>query len=252
MLVVVLLCTVGLTAPWWTLEEESDTKLSIEVSLWTRYARMEAVTTGEALDCDKMCDVTNLGSSMVRETKDKWLTTCRDATDELASTCSQLWLIRVCALVSWCFALLYSATAVLAFCGSGRPAAFRCPAVCSTFLSLGCVVVLAIALVIAGTIAITVTPPTPGSEIRVTAIPIKSIEMNGIGFICTLLSIFVSVLGLGFACLNQSVMDHLHTHWEFENGRPMADGNRSEAPKHASIKPPSIKLNTWTTQPCGP
>jgi len=249
MFVVAILCTVGLAAPWWTLNEEADSTLLIEVSLWTRYARMEAVTTSEALDCETSCDITNLGSSTVRETRDPWLTTCRDAQDDLASTCSSLWVIRVCLLVSWSFALLYSAVALLAFFGSGRPGAFRFPASCSILLSLGCLAALPIALIISGGLGITVTPPTPGSELRATSIPVKSVDMNGAGFVCTLISLFVSMLGLGFACLNQSVMDHLHKRWEFESGRPMADANRGVAPVHASVKPPPLKLNTWTLEP---
>lgn len=254
MVVVMILCMVGIAAPWWTLEEETDTKLLIEVSLWTRYARMETVSTGASLDCETMCDITNVGSTTVREVKEHWLTICKDkdVTDDVSSACSPLWTTRVCALVALCFALFYSVVSVLAFCGSGKPAACRFPPAFPILFSLGCILALPIALIVAGSIDIKIEPPTPGSGIRDRAIPMKSIDMNGPGFICTLISIFVSVVGLGFACLNQSVMDHLHSHWEFENGRPMADGTLAEAPIHGELKPPTKKLNAWTTEPGGP
>jgi hypothetical protein len=248
MSVVVALCVVGLAAPWWTLEENTDVKLLIEVSLWTRYARSESVSDAATLDCDTMCDMNNVGSSMIREIKDKWSTYCRDATDELASTCSQLWVLRVCLLVAWGFSLLYTATSMLNYCGAGKPAACRCPPGIAILLAIGCLPALAIALVAAGSLAIEVEPPTPGSEVRVTAVPMKSIDMNGIGFKCILVAIFVSVLGLLLACMNEKVVENLQKHLEFENGRPIAD-EVDHIPHHHTVeKPPSTKLNNWTTQ----
>jgi hypothetical protein len=245
MLAVVGLCSSGLAAPWWTDSTETPVHKSlVEVSLWTRYTRMEFSQNAASLDCTSQCDITMKGAKTVREFKDKWTSVCREAKEDMVDKCNKLWAVRVLLLCAWFCAIMYVFSAFLAFLGAGNPASCRPPASALILLSICYLLTSIVALGIAGNIDVTLKAVTPGTVPR-DEVGTSSVSLNGTGFTCALVALFVSLVGIAIAFLNQTVMDSMHKFWEFENGRALADPKGDTGPDKAPKKPPSKAINAW-------
>lgn len=252
MFLVVLLVSMGLMMPWWTehkelLGSEEDT----EVSLWTLYTR--TVLSADATeDCTAQCDFTKVGTSKVRENTIGWSDLCLEASPENKGNCQQIWILRVGAMLCWFLALMSTALATFNFCGAGLPASIRCAPTIKVALGVGCVIGSALALCVASIMDVRYQPTPPGTAPRDHPAPGK-VELNGVGFVCLLISCIASIIGSGIAYLAQQVIDHMpvdrqviHPDPDEEQGSlPLAEVKRGKAPnlfhqvqqpKHVEIK----------------
>lgn len=251
----VMFCVVGLSsfaaaAPWWA--EESNTggqKSKTEVTLWIRYTRIEVEQ--DKMDCQAQCDVTKMGSAKVREMHATWGEVCREATDEMATNCTKLWVVRVGALLAWFCALIFCASVFLGFCGAGQPSSIRCPATCSLSLTIGCVLNIVMALSVAAVMDIRLAPSPPGTAPKPAGYnpSVPKVPLRGIGFWCILASFLCSLLGVAISWVQQQVMNHLELKIDVERGKPLADVNRADLPSRAPdsyTAPPPKALGAWT------
>jgi len=245
MLAVVALCSLSLMSPWWTEHKElPGRKETVEVSLWVRSTRFELEGGGTEENCEKACDITKIGSAKVRETSAMWSEVCAQPTPELAPDCQRLWIARIGALLCWFFALLYSAFAMLNFWGAGLPSSIRVPAAIKIWLGLCCLVACVMALIIASLMDVRLSPTAPGTKPKETDPAPQKVGFNGLGFVCTVASLVLSVIGTGIAYLALNIDDHVQLLEELEAGRALADINHDKAPPlwHQIGKSPACKI----------
>lgn len=256
MMTVVCLSAVALIAPWWTESNETPGKKEqAEVSLWVRYTRMELAADDSTLNCAEQCDFTKIGSAKIRESDVQWADACVEATETLATNCLLIWIVRVAVLFLWFFALLYAAFSTLNFCGAGFPSSLRIPAAAKIALAVCCLVSCLLALVIAGIMDIRLMPLAPGTEPRPTEKPPTQLGLNGIGFLCILASLALSLLGIAIAYFSQFILKNLAFLEDVEGqGRPLADVNKSAPPcikhqaeihKAVQVAPEPKVLGAW-------
>jgi len=228
---VVCLCSLALLQPWWTdFKDEPGMKSAVEVGLWNRYTRVELAADDSTLNCEKQCDFTKLGTAKVRESEVPWADVCREATDDMATKCQKLWVVRVFVLFGWFMALLYAAFSFLNFCGAGLPSSFRIPNGTKILLAGACVLCCLFALIVAAIMEVTVQPAMPGVEPKRESAAVPVVGLNGIGFLCMATSLIFSLIGVGCGYLAQHVLDHLAAVADVERGRPLADVNRGKPP----------------------
>lgn len=230
MMAVVLLCSVALWAPWWTDTQETPGQTGrTEVGLWTRYTKMEMEADDTTLNCAEQCDFTKIGSAKVRESNVPWADVCVEATDVMADNCTRIWVVRLFTLFCWFSALLYAAFSTLNFCGAGFPSAVRIPALAKLVLAFSCVISCALAVSIASSMEIRLTPTVPGTEPREKP-TVQPVGLNGIGFLSVLASLILSIVGVGMAYLTQFVVDHLESLADIERGRELCNINQGKSP----------------------
>jgi len=233
MLTVVVLCSMSLRSPWWSEHKElPGRREATEVSLWVLYTRYELQQDVSTLNCAKQCDFTKIGSAKVRETSAMWSDVCAKApvTPEMATTCQRLMIARVGALLCWFFALLYSAMATLNFCGAGFPSSFRVPSACKLGLALCCIIACIMALIIGSTMDVRLSPTPPGTDPRVPRLPPQKVGFSGLGFVCIVVSLVLSVIGSVIAYCSQNIQNHMDMLEDQEAGRALADTNQDKAP----------------------
>lgn len=228
---VVALCSLALITPWWTNSKElPGEKYRTEATLWNRYTRVEMAADDSTLDCDKQCDITKAGSAKVRETNIPWADVCDKASGDLASTCQRLWVLRIFTLVCWFFALLYGVFSCFNFCGAGLPSSSRFPPTTKIYLGYVCVATCVLALCVAAVTQVRLEAKPPGT------VPVKKdgedkvVDLNGLGFLCVVASLFLSLGGIAMGYLSQTVLEHLVAAADVERGKPLADVNKGLSP----------------------
>jgi hypothetical protein len=243
MFVAVVLCSLALWMPWWTMAVNvPGRKENTDVTLWIRYTRMELEADESTLDCDKQCDYTRIGSAKVREEEMSWADACaaqdgaaagvegRGMPSALAGNCSKLWVVRVFVLLCWFMALLYVVFSTFNLCGAGLPSAHRMPAIIKMLLALGCIMFACVALLTAALVTIRLQPIPPGTEPAWEVHTSEVLGLNGVGFLSVVISLLLSLLGMGLAYFSQVVINHQDRVQDMEGGRPLADVNRGRPP----------------------
>mmetsp|Transcript_49268 Transcript_49268/g.86736 ORF Transcript_49268/g.86736 Transcript_49268/m.86736 type:complete len:250 (-) Transcript_49268:11-760(-) len=231
MFVVVCLCAAGVASPWWTeLQEPSPNyKIETEASLWLTFVRIEETLDRSTLNCEESCDVSRLGSTEVREKSDRWSKVCAKAEDDdLNTKCNKLWAVRVCILVAFFFALLYSLTALIALCGGRRGSSVRFPSDCGLFLGVGSLLACAVAIGIA-----------VSTDMK--------LKMNGAGWYCTLVAFFTCIPGILISILNKMVLESKAQVVDV-NQRPrvVSPQQREVKPVEVPDEPQAAPLDAWS------
>jgi len=232
MMAVVCLCSIALMMPWWTENlDAAGQKENTEVTLWIRATRMELSADDGTLNCEDQCDFTKVGAAKVRETKVLWADACLEASGQLADNCSRIWIVRVGTIICWFMGLIFAALSTFNFCGAGLPSAVRMPPGIKMVLGVVGILGTVMALSTAGIMDIRLQPTPPGTE-PPDDMPkeVRSVPLNGIGFVCVLAACFLSVVGVGIAFVTQYVLDHLPANVDIEKGKPLADVNRGKPP----------------------
>lgn len=97
-------------------------------------------------------------------------------------------------------------------------------------LALGCIIFACVALLTAALVTIRLQPIPPGTEPAWEVHTSEVLGLNGVGFLSVVISLLLSLLGMGLAYFSQVVINHQDRVQDMEGGRPLADVNRGRPP----------------------
>lgn len=189
--VLIVLCSLALFLPWWTLTTVEDAGSSWkEVGLWeittTFTAQLqEAMHEG----CLNACDQTRVIRNKVRIDSTSWAQICRPATGDLAQTCNQIYAIRIGVALTFVVGFIYVGWAFVSFYGSNQRAVNRFPAVVGLVIAILNLVFLL------------------GTQLVALAVGGSQGDLNGPGFALFVVALVVSLPAVIVSTMAKTITD---------------------------------------------